>query len=126
MAKIKFVPTDRRVKNAVVAKICKENNINNSNFAIYCNKYWNYMEYDNDIDITLLHTTYKGIKYSFEYVSGCFNAYMFATVLDYTYNINEYNHYTLYNSEGVKVHIEAGWQINNDPQRLYNNYLKIC
>ena len=34
------------------------------------------IEYDNDIRITLLSTTYKGNKYSFEYFSGCFNAYM--------------------------------------------------
>ena len=124
MKKISYIVKDRRIKNAVISKICKENNIDNSNFAIYCNKYYNYMEYDNDISITLLSTTYKGIKYTFEYFSGCFNAYMVATVMDFKYNINDYNHYLLYDNENVKVHTEAGWQISNDPQRLFNNYIK--
>ena len=124
MKKISYIVKDRRIKNAVISKICKENNIDNSNFAIHCNKYYNYMEYDNDISITLLSTTYKGIKYTFEYFSGCFNAYMVATVMDFKYNINDYNHYLLYDNENVKVHTEAGWQISNDTQRLFNNYIK--
>ena len=82
MEKISFIVTDRRTKNAVIRKICKENKIDNSDFAIYCNENFNYMEYDNDISITLLSTTYKGIKYTFEYFSGCFNAYMVANVVD--------------------------------------------
>ena len=124
MKTIKFIPTDKRIKNAVIAKICKENNIDNSNFAIYCNEHFNYMEYNNDVHITLLSTIYKGIKYTFEYFSGCFNAYMVATILDYTFEVNQYGHYILFNSEGVKVHTEAGWQINNDPKKLYTNYIK--
>ena len=82
MKKISFIVTDRRTKNAVIRKICKENNIDNSNFAIYCNENFDYMEYDNEISITLLSTTYKGIKYTFEYFSGCFNAYMVANVIN--------------------------------------------
>jgi len=73
-----YIVKDRRIKNAVIRKICKENNIDNSNFAIYCNKKFDYMEYDNDINITSLSTVYKGIKYTFRYFSGCFNAYMVA------------------------------------------------
>lgn len=122
MKTITFIPTDRRIKNAVISKICKENNIEKD--KIYCNEYWNYMEYDNDIRITLLATTYKGIKYTFEYFSGCFNAYMVATVMNYKFDTNKYNHFLLYNSEGIKVHTEAGWQINNDAKKLYTNYLK--
>ena len=76
MKKISYVVKDRRIKNIVIRKICIENNIDNSNFAIYCNENFDYIEYDNDICITLLSTTYKGNKYSFEYFSGCFNAYM--------------------------------------------------
>jgi hypothetical protein len=34
------------------------------------------MEYDNNININLLKTEYKGVLYTFEYFSGCFNAYM--------------------------------------------------
>lgn len=124
MKTISYIVTDRRTKNSIIAKICKENNIDNSNYTIYCNKYFNYMEYDNNISITLLSTIHKGIKYTFEYFSGCFNAYMVANVIDYKYNINEFNHYILYSNEGVKVHTEAGWQINNDPQRLFTNYIK--
>ena len=124
MKKISYIATDRRTKNAVIRKICKENNIDNSDFAIYCNENFNYMEYDNEISITLLSTTYKGIKYTFEYFSGCFNAYMVANVVDFKYNTNDYNHYLLYDSKGVEVYRVAGWQINNDAKKLYTNYLK--
>jgi len=124
MKKITYVVQDRRTKNAVIRQICKENNIDKD--SIYCNDYWDYMEYNNDINITLLSTIYKGIRYNFEYFSGCFKAYMVATVLDYQYNINEYNHYILYNNEGVKLHVEAGWQIHNSEKRLFNEYKKQC
>ena len=124
MKKISYIVTDRRTKNAVIRKICKENNIDNSDFAIYCNENFNYMEYDNEISITLLSTTYKGIKYTFEYFSGCFNAYMVANVIDFKYNTNSYNHYLLYDNKGVEVYKVAGWQINNDAKKLYTNYLK--
>lgn len=67
---------DRRTKNAVIRKICKEYEIDNTNFAIYCNDYFNYIEYDNDISITLLKTEYKNSLYHFKYFSGCFNAFM--------------------------------------------------
>ena len=124
MKKITYVVQDRRIKNAVINKICKENNINKD--SIYCNEHWAYMEYNNNINITLLSTIYKGIEYSFKYFSGCFNAYMVATILDYQYNINEYNHYILYNNEGIKLHVEAGWQICNSEKRLFNEYKKQC
>jgi hypothetical protein len=120
--KIIFSPTDRRIKNAVIRKICKENNISDND--IYCNEYYNYMEYSNEISITLLSTTYKGIEYYFKYVSGCFNAYMFAKVIDYTYSINEYNHYILYDVNGIEVYRIAGWQINDNVQNLYSNFIK--
>ena len=121
MNSITFIPTDKRIKNAVIRQICKENNINKD--KIYCNDTFNYMDYDNDISITLLSTIYKGINYSFKYFSGCFNAYMVANVIDYTFEVNNYGHYLLYNNEGIKVHIEAGWKINNDAKKLYTNFL---
>ena len=124
MKKISYIVTDRRTKNAVIRKICKENNIDNSDFAIYCNENFNYMEYDNEISITLLSTTYKGIKYTFEYFSGCFNAFMVANVTDYTYKTNEYDHYILFNSQGKEVFKIAGWQIDYKETNLYNKFLK--
>ena len=123
MKKISYIVTDRRTKNAVIRKICKENSIDNSDFAIYCNENYNYIEYDNDISITLLSTTYKGIKYTFEYFSGCFNAYMVANVIKYTYKTNEYNHYILIDSQGNEVYKIAGYQINNNPMTLLKSYL---
>ena len=124
MKKISYIVTDRRTKNAVIRKICKENNIDNSNFAIYCNENFDYMEYDNEISITLLSTTYKGIKYTFEYFSGCFNAYMVANVIDYTYKTNEYDHYIIVDNQGNEVYKMAGWQINYNEMNLYNKFLK--
>ena len=124
MKKISYIVTDRRTKNAVISKICKENNIDNSNFAIYCNENFDYMEYDNEISITLLSTTYKGIKYTFEYFSGCFNAYMVASVIDYTYKTNEYDHYIIVDNQGNEVYKMAGWQINYNEINLYNKFLK--
>ena len=123
MEKISYIVKDRRVKNAVIRKICKENNIDNSNFAIYCNDEFNYMEYSNDVSITLLSTTYKGIKYTFEYFSGCFNAYMVANAVDYTYKVNAYDHYILIDKSGNEVYTSAGWQINNNPMTLLKSYL---
>ena len=123
MKKISYIVTDKRIKNAVIRKICKENNIDNSNFAIYCNENFDYIEYDNDIRITLLSTTYKGNKYSFEYFSGCFNAYMVGSSNDYTYKINEYNHYILIDDQGNEVYTSAGYQINNNPMTLLKSYL---
>lgn len=124
MEKISFIVTDRRTKNAVIRKICKENSIDNSDFAIYCNENFNYMEYNNEISITLLSTIYKGIKYTFEYLSGCFNAYMVANVSEYTYKTNEYDQYILFNSQGNEVYKVAGWQINYNEKKLYNKFLK--
>lgn len=123
MEKISYIVKDRCVKNVVIRKICKENNIDNSNFAIYCNENFDYMEYDNEISITLLSTTYKGIKYTFEYFSGCFNAYMVANVVDYTYKVNEYNHYLLIDKSGNEVYKKAGWQIDNNQVNLYTKFL---
>jgi hypothetical protein len=119
---ITFIPTDRRTKNAVIRKICKENNISDSD--IYCNEYYNYMEYSNKISITLLTTVYKGVEYYFKYKDGCFNAYMFAEVADYTYSINEYNHYILYDKEGLQVFKIAGYAIGHQAKELYITYLK--
>jgi hypothetical protein len=124
MKKISYIVTDRRTKNAVIRKICKEKSIDNSDFAIYCNENFDYMEYDNEISITLLSTTYKGIKYTFEYFSGCFNAYMVANVIDYTYKTNEYDHYIMVDNQGNEVYKVAGWQINYNETNLYNKFLK--
>ena len=124
MESITFIPKNRTIKNAVIRKICKENNIDNSNYKIYCNKYYNYTEYDNDISITLLSTIYKGIEYTFEYFSGCFNAYMVATVIDFKYIVNQYYHYILKNNEGIDIFVQAGWEINNNTKVLFDNYSK--
>ena len=123
MKKISYIVTDRRTKNAVIRKICKENSIDNSDFAIYCNENFDYMEYDNEIRITLLSTTYKGIEYTFEYFSGCFNAYMVGSSNDYTYKINGYNNYILIDNQGNEVHTSAGYRINNNPMTLLKSYL---
>ena len=124
MEKISYIVKDRRVKNAVIRKICKENNIDNSNFAIYCNDEFNYMEYSNDVTITLLSTTYKGVLYTFKYFDGCFNAYMVANVVNYTFKVNEYNHYLLIDKSGNEVYKKAGWEIDNNEVNLYTKFLK--
>lgn len=125
METISYVLTDRRIKNAVIRKICKESNIDNTDNKIYCNEYYNYMEYDNDISIMLLSTIYKGIIYTFEYKSGCFNAYMVATVVDFTFDVNEDNHYTLYDKDKNIIFAETGWKVDSNPQRLYKNYIGL-
>ena len=68
------VITDRRVKNAVLRQVRKENDICEDD--LYCNSDYHYMEYSNNVRITLLRTIYKGNFYAFEYFSGCFNAFM--------------------------------------------------
>jgi len=112
---IEYVVKDRRIKKAVIKKICNENKIDAS--KISCNDFYNYMEYDNDIDITLLSTIYKGKKYYFKYVSGCFNAYMFCTELNYSFTVNKYSHYLIKDNSNF-VTTFAGWQYNNDVQKM--------
>ena len=120
--KITFTVSDRRTKNAVIKKLCKENNIEKD--LIYCNEFYDYMEYNNDISITLLSTIYKGIEYSFKYFSGCFNAYMVAKVVDYTYYTNEYNHYIIVDKNNIEVKKFAGWTIGNNIKNAYNKFIK--
>ena len=65
---------DRRIKNAILRQVCKENEIHKDD--LYCNEYYSYMEYSNDVSITLIKTSYKGDDYTFKYFDGCFNAFM--------------------------------------------------
>ncbi len=115
---ITYIVKDRRIKKAVINKICKENNIDVS--KIYCNEYWNYMEYSNDVSITLLSTIYKGKKYYFEYFSGCFNAYMVCTELNYTFTVNKYDHYLIKDTNNF-VTTFAGWEYNRNLQLMLKN-----
>lgn len=127
MNNIEIHPTDRRVKNAVIRKLYNENQYLKGK-CIECNPNWDYMEYDNDVQITSLTTTYKGIKYEFKYFSGCFKAYMIGTVIDYSFVRNECNHIILYKNNDVNkinpVATFAGWEVYYNPQIAYERFVK--
>ena len=66
---------DRRVLNAILRKICKENDIDINN--VYVSKF-GYVETVNinKKDADFCSTIYKGIEYKVIYLDGCFNPFI--------------------------------------------------
>ena len=67
--------TDKRVLNAILRKICKENNIDINN--VYISKF-GYIETVNfnKKDADFCSTIYKGAKYKVQHVDGCFKPFI--------------------------------------------------
>ena len=62
---------DKRVLNAILRKICKENDIDINN--VYMSKFGYVETVDhNKKDVSYCSTTYKGIEYKVQYLDGCF------------------------------------------------------
>ena len=66
---------DRRVLNAILRKICKENDIDINN--VYISEF-GYVETVNvnKKDADFCSTIYKGVKYKVTYLDGCFNPFI--------------------------------------------------
>ena len=62
---------DKRILNAILRKMCKENNIDINNVFISEFGYIQTVNV-NDKDADFCSTIYKGIKYEVTYLSGCF------------------------------------------------------
>ena len=66
---------DRRVLNAILRKICKENGIDIDN--VYISKFGYVKTVDNSKkDADFCSTVYKGVEYKVRYVDGCFNPFI--------------------------------------------------
>ena len=62
---------DKRVLNAILRKICKENDIDINN--VYISKFGYVQTIDfNKKDADFCSTIYKGVKYKVQYLDGCF------------------------------------------------------
>lgn len=66
---------DRRVLNAILRKICKENDIDINNVFISEFGYVETVNF-NKKDADFCSTIYKGVKYKVQYVDGCFNPFI--------------------------------------------------
>ncbi len=66
---------DKRVLNAILRKICKENDIDADN--VYISEF-GYVETVNinKKDADFCSTIYKGVEYKVTYVDGCFNPFI--------------------------------------------------
>ena len=62
---------DKRILNAILRKICKENGIDVNNVFISDFGYIQTVN-ANEKDADFCSTIYKGIKYKVSYLSGCF------------------------------------------------------
>jgi hypothetical protein len=61
---------DKRVGNAILRKLCKENDVNIKNVWL---SQWGYVKnviHEKDVDFC--QTEYKGSIYKVQYISGCF------------------------------------------------------
>ncbi len=66
---------DRRVLNAILRKICKENDIDVNN--VYISEFGYVETVDlNKKDADFCSTVYKGVEYKVTYVDGCFNPFI--------------------------------------------------
>jgi len=66
---------DRRVLNAILRKICKENGIDIDN--VYISKFGYVETVDHSKkDADFCSTVYKGVEYKVRYVDGCFNPFI--------------------------------------------------
>ena len=68
---------DKRVLNAILRKLCKENNVDINN--VYISEY-GYIETVNvhQKDVDFCQTEYKGTNYKVMYFDGCFNPFITA------------------------------------------------
>lgn len=68
--------TDNRIGNAILRKLCKENNVDLNNVCL--NPTYSYVETVNfdKADVDFCKTEYKGNTYKVQYFSGCFNPYI--------------------------------------------------
>ena len=65
------VTKDKRVLNAILRKICKENDIDINNVYISEFGYVQTINH-NKKDVDFCSTIYKGIEYKVRYLDGCF------------------------------------------------------
>lgn len=66
---------DRRVLNAILRKICKENEIDINNVFISEFGYIQTVDF-NKKDVDFCSTIYKGTEYKVKYLDGCFNPFI--------------------------------------------------
>ena len=68
--------TDNRIGNAILRKLCKENNVDLNN--VYLNPIYSYVETFNihETDVDFCKTEYKGNTYKVKYFDGCFYPYI--------------------------------------------------
>ena len=67
--------TDKTVANAILRKLCKENEVNINNVFISDYGYIETVDIRQK-DVDFCSTDYKGTTYKVEYFSGCFNPYI--------------------------------------------------
>ena len=66
---------DKRILNAILRKLCKENDVEISN--VYISDFGYVQTVDNNKkDVDFCKTEYKGKTYKVQYFSGCFNPYI--------------------------------------------------
>jgi len=66
---------DKRVLNAILRKMCKENDVDINN--VYISKFGYVQTVNhNKKDATFCSTIYKGVEYKVQFVSGCFNPFI--------------------------------------------------
>ena len=66
---------DRRVLNAILRKICKENDIDADN--VYISEFGYVETVDvSKKDADFCSTIYKGVEYKVTYLDGCFNPFI--------------------------------------------------
>jgi hypothetical protein len=68
---MRTIVRDKRVSNAILRKLCKENEVNVNN--VYISEF-GYIDTVNtrQKDVDFCKTDYKGSNYAVEYISGCF------------------------------------------------------
>jgi len=66
---------DKRLLNAILKKLCKENNVDIANVYISDFGYIQTIDHSKK-DIDFCSTEFNGKTYKVQYVSGCFNPYI--------------------------------------------------
>lgn len=66
---------DKRVLNAILRKLCKENDVDSEN--VYISKFGYVQTLDHSKkDVDFCSTEYNGKNYKVQYVDGCFNPFI--------------------------------------------------
>ena len=69
-----IIVKDKRIGNAILRKLCKENDVNIENVWL---SEWGYIEnVIREKDVDFCQTDYKGSLYKVQYISGCFNPFI--------------------------------------------------